>query len=211
MTTEAKREARTAAALSPAMLPPITTAFAREGSGVKLVIGILLLGSVLGQRRPSPLPAPCRPLAAVGSIGMNLSDEQRALLDAQPAAAMITVTPDGVAKAVRVGVGVIDGRVLSSGTEGRVRTSRLRRDPRCTLYVQDPGYGYLVLETIVTIDDGSDVAARTLRLMRHFQNRPEGPVSWFGTNLTEEEFVQTMVKERRILYDFEVLRAYGTT
>jgi hypothetical protein len=34
-------------------------------------------------------------------------------------------------------------------------------------------------------------------------------LSWFGADLGEEEFLATMVKERRLLYDFEVHHSYG--
>ena len=57
-----------------------------------------------------------------------------------------------------------------SGTADRVRTGRLRRDPRCTLYVHDPGYAWLALETTVTILDGSDTQELNLRLFRVMQD-----------------------------------------
>jgi hypothetical protein len=140
---------------------------------------------------------------------MTLSDHDLAYLAQHHSAAMVTVGSHGVAKAVRVGVGLMDGRLLSSGTEDRVRTRRLRRDPRCTVYVHDDGFGWRALETTVTIDDGPDVARQTLRFMRSLQGRPEGPLSWFGAELGEEQFLETMVQERRLLYDFEVHRSYG--
>ena len=68
-----------------------------------------------------------------------LSEHQRDFLEKTPSAAMITVSADGVAKPARIGLNVVDGRLWSSGTQGRVRTRRLRRDPRCTLYVHDAG------------------------------------------------------------------------
>lgn len=140
---------------------------------------------------------------------MPLSEHDLAFLEKHHSAAMVTVAADGVAKAVRVGVGLVDGRLWSSGTQDRVRTRRLRRDPRCTLYVHDSGFGWLALETTVAIDDGPDAPRRTLGLMRHMQGRPEGPLSWFGGELTEEEFLQTMVQEGRLIYDFDVHHTYG--
>jgi Pyridoxamine 5'-phosphate oxidase len=125
------------------------------------------------------------------------------------AAAMITVTPDGVAKAARVGVAMIDGKLWSSGTQPRVRTARLRADPRCTLYVHDPGFAWLALETTVTIREGPDAPRENLRLFRVMQGQPSGPLSWFGGELTEDEFLQAMAAEQRLIYEFEVHRSYG--
>jgi len=122
---------------------------------------------------------------------------------------MITTGEDGVPKAVRVGVALVDGNLWSSGTQGRVRTSRLRRDPRCTLFVFDQGYSWLTLETMVTLLDGPEAAAQNLRLFRVMQNRPSGPLSWFGRELDEASFLRAMADEGRVVYQFNVERAYG--
>jgi hypothetical protein len=122
---------------------------------------------------------------------------------------MITVGTDGLAKAARVGVALVDGKLWSSGTQGRVRTERLRHDPRSTLFVFDTGFAYLTLETTVTILDGPDSPAQNLKLIRQMQGRPTGPLTWFGGELTEEQFLQTMVDEQRLIYEFEIHRSYG--
>ena len=143
-----------------------------------------------------------------GSL-VPLSDEQRAFLERTRAAAMITVGADGVAKAVRVGVALVDGRLWSSGTADRVRTARLRQDPRCTLFVFDTVYSYLSLETTVTILDGPEAPEQNLRLFRVMQDRPEGPLSWFGGMLDEAAFLDAMAAEGRLVYEFDVRRASG--
>jgi hypothetical protein len=138
-----------------------------------------------------------------------LSTAQLEVLRNNPAAAMITVGSDGRPKVVRVGLTVVDGRLWSSGTRGRIRTRRLRADPRCTLYVQDTGYGYLALETTVTILDGPEAPADSLRLFRHMQGRPSGPLSWFGGELDENAFLEAMAREQRLIYQFDVEHSYG--
>src|SRR5206468_9116879 len=57
---------------------------------------------------------------------MNLTDNDRAFLDAHHAAAMITLRADGTPHAVRVGVALVDGMLWSSGTHDRLRTGHLR-------------------------------------------------------------------------------------
>jgi PPOX class probable F420-dependent enzyme len=140
---------------------------------------------------------------------MALSPADRDFLASTNSAAMITVGPGGVPKVAKVGVAVVDGKIWVSGTADRVRTRRLRDDPRCTLYVHDNGYGWLALETRVTILDGPDVPEQSVRFFRIMQGKPEGPLSWFGGELDEESFRATMVAEQRILYEFEVDKAYG--
>ena len=75
--------------------------------------------------------------------------------------------------------------------------------------VFDPGFAWLALETTVTIRDGDDAAANNLRLFRLMQDKPTGPLSWFGGELEEEDFLRTMTEEQRLIYEFEVHRTYG--
>jgi hypothetical protein len=124
-------------------------------------------------------------------------------------AAMITVASTGVAKPSRVSVGLVDGKLWSSGTKNRVRTARLRRDPRCTLFVFDAESTWRGLETTVTILDGQDAPELNLRLIRTIFDTPTGPISWFGRDYSDEEFLQAMIDQERLVYEFEVHRSYG--
>ena len=139
----------------------------------------------------------------------GLGDRERAFLDANRSAAMITVGGDGVPKVARVGVALIGGRLWSSGTADRVRTRRLRQNPVSTLFVFDTAFAFLALETTVTILDGPDAPELNLRLFRLMQDKPAGPLSWFGAELDEADFLRTMTEEHRLIYDFEVHRTYG--
>ena len=140
----------------------------------------------------------------------NLTDAQRAFLESQRAAAMITPAADGMPRAVRVGVATVDGKLWSSGTEGRKRTARLRQDPRCTLFVFDNTWKFLTLETRVRILDGADVSELSLRMFRLMQNRPTGDLTWFGKTFGSEDFMRVMAEEKRLIYEFDITRAYGT-
>jgi Pyridoxamine 5'-phosphate oxidase len=142
---------------------------------------------------------------------MPLSDDEIEFLRMNRSAAMITVGSDGFAKAVRIGVALVDGKLWSSGTRERARTRRLRRDPRCTLFVFDPRFLYLTLETTVELIDGPEAVDFNIRLFREMQGRPEGPLSWFGGEYDEDRFREIMVEEGRLIYQFEVQRSYGYT
>jgi PPOX class probable F420-dependent enzyme len=140
---------------------------------------------------------------------MTLSAEQLQYVRDNRAAAMITIGRDGRPKAVRIGTAVVDGKIWSSGTADRVRTHRLRKDPRCTLFVFGGRYEFLTLETTVTILEGPDAPQQSVRLVREMSGRPTGPLGWFGRELDEDEFLQAMVDEQRVVYEFKVERAYG--
>jgi uncharacterized pyridoxamine 5'-phosphate oxidase family protein len=140
---------------------------------------------------------------------MTLDEKQIAFLEKSRTAAMITVGDDGIARAVRVGIAMVDGKLWSSGTQGRARTRRLRQNPNCTLFVFDNTWSYLTLETTVRLLEGPDVPALSERLFRIMQNRPTGPLSWFGGEMSPEDFRRAMTEEKRLIYEFEVHRAYG--
>jgi hypothetical protein len=140
---------------------------------------------------------------------MTLTEPDLAFLENHHSAAMITVTREGVARTARIGVARVDGQIWSSGTRDRVRTRRLRRDPRCTLFVFDPGFAWLTLETMVTLLEGPDAPQQNLRLFRQMQSQPDGPIRWFDREMDEPEFLQARVDEGRLIYQFEVQRSYG--
>ncbi len=142
---------------------------------------------------------------------MALSPAEVSFLEQHRSAAMITVGEDGVPKAARVGVALVGDKLWSSGTQDRVRTRRLRLDPRCTLFFFDPGVAWMALESTVRILDGPDAPAQNLRLFRVMQGRSSGPLSWFGGELEEPAFLEAMVQERRLIYELDVHRTYGLT
>ena len=140
---------------------------------------------------------------------MDISSAQLEFLASTASAAMITVGDDGSSKAVRVGIALVDGKLWSSGTQDRVRTARLRLDPHCSLFVFDAAYRWLTLETSVSLLEGADVPELSVRMFRQMQKRPEGPLNWFGKELSPQDFIATMRAEQRLIYEFEINHAYG--
>jgi PPOX class probable F420-dependent enzyme len=145
---------------------------------------------------------------------MGLTERELDFLDRNRSAAMATLREDGSPHVVRVGVAVVDGKVWSSGTRHRVRTRHLRRDPRATLFVFDGQWRGLSLDATVTILEGPDAPENSLRLFQTMQRGMDpapspGAVLWEGTERSPEEFLRIMVEEQRLIYEFEVVRAYG--
>lgn len=140
---------------------------------------------------------------------MSISEADLEFVKQHVSAAMITVGSDGFAKAVRIGVAFVDGKLWSSGTKDRARTQRLREDPRCTLFVFDSEFGFVTLETTVTVLDGPDASRMNLRFFRQIQKKPSGPLSWFGGEYDEDAFVRMMEDEGRVIFELDVQRTYG--
>ncbi|WP_203457342.1 pyridoxamine 5'-phosphate oxidase family protein [Mycolicibacterium sp. CBMA 361] len=128
--------------------------------------------------------------------------------------AAMTVGVDGRPKAVKMEPAVLDDQLLSVGHRHKVRTRRLRRDPRATLYFDAPGPTWVALETTVDILDTPATPAQIVAFMRLRQQRPHGPLAWHGDNGTEvelddDEFMHTMTAEGAVLYQFTIDKTYG--
>jgi PPOX class probable F420-dependent enzyme len=132
---------------------------------------------------------------------MALSERDREFLATNRSAVMVTLKADGTPHVARVGVGLVDGKLWSSGTQGRLRTKHLRRDPRSTLFVfsDRDRQQWLGLETTVTILDGPDAPELNLRLYRTLAGEPDDV----------HEYLRAMVDEQRLIYEFEVGHSYG--
>jgi PPOX class probable F420-dependent enzyme len=122
-------------------------------------------------------------------------------LEQYHSAVMTTLKRDGTPHVARIGVGLVDGELWSSGTADRVRTGHLRRDPRSTLFVWDPGQTqhWMGLETEVDVLDGPDAPERNLALYRVLAGEPDDV----------EEYLWAMVSEKRLIYRFNISKAYG--
>lgn len=129
-----------------------------------------------------------------------MDDKVREFLEKHHGAIQATTRADGSPHQARIGVGLMDGKLWSSSTQDRVRTKHLRRDPRCSLLVLgSDAWHWLGLDCRVTILDGEDAPQLNLALYRALAGEPDDP----------EEYLEAMVKEKRVIYEFEILKTYG--
>jgi PPOX class probable F420-dependent enzyme len=142
---------------------------------------------------------------------MAFSESDLAFLATNHGAAMTTLRADGTPHSVRVGVALVDGKLWSSGVPERIRTRHLRRDPRATVMVFESGFGYLTIESTVTILEGPDAPAQSYRLFDVMQAGRQDPelLMWYGKPLRQPEFEQAMRDEHRLIYEFTPVRSYG--
>ena len=113
---------------------------------------------------------------------------------------MVTLREDGTPHVARVDVGLVEGKLQSSGTQDRLRTKHLRRDPRASLCVLgSDSYSWLGLDCRVEILDGDDAPRLNLALYRAIAGEPDDV----------DEYLEAMVKEKRLIYEFDIRKAYG--
>lgn len=130
-----------------------------------------------------------------------MDDEVREFLEKHHGTAMATTKKDGTPHVARVAVGLVEGKLWSSATQTRVRTKHLRHNPRAALLVFDETnlYRWLGLECAVTILEGPDAPELNLKLYRTIAGEPDDV----------DEYLEAMVKEQRIIYEFDIEKSYG--
>lgn len=129
-----------------------------------------------------------------------MDDRVRPFLEKHSAAVVATIKEDGAPHVARVAIAPMGDVLWSSGTQTRVRTRHLRRDPRATLLVLGSGpYEWMGIESHVRILDGDDAPELNLRLYRALAGEPKDI----------EEYLAAMVRERRLVYEFTIDRTYG--
>ncbi|MBM2810347.1 MAG: hypothetical protein HW416_1106 [Chloroflexi bacterium] len=127
-----------------------------------------------------------------------MDDTVRAFVEKYRSAAMITARANGKAHVARCNVNVVNGKLWSSGTEDRVRTRNLRRDPRATLFIWGDDRAWVGIEAGVTMLSGPEGWQGNLDLRQSMGRNPE-PVA----------FLKEMEEEGRLIYEFEITRVYG--
>lgn len=148
---------------------------------------------------------------------MALDEKATAYIKANRDAAMVALRRDGTPHVTRIVAGMLDGALVSSATRSRLRTKLLKRDPRSTLFFFEttPAAGrafggYLSLETTVTIHDGPEALRRSVEYFKAiFGTTADGKVTYGGQQYTEEEALAALERDERILFEFNVTRAYG--
>ena len=99
----------------------------------------------------------------------------------------------------------VDGSILISVTDDRVKTRNLRRDPRASLYVLgDNFWQYVVLEAVAELSPvAADPHDATVDLLVEYYTGGGGEhPDW-------EDYRAAMVKDRRLVLTLRPERAYG--
>lgn len=119
---------------------------------------------------------------------------------------LMTQKRDGRPQASNIVYGVIEGALHISVTESRAKTKNLRRDSRASLHVTSSDFWrFVVVEgtaelTETTKTPGDAVGQQLLALYNHLSDTPHP---------NEDEFLQAMVDDKRLVIKLRADRAYG--
>jgi PPOX class probable F420-dependent enzyme len=131
-----------------------------------------------------------------------VNDKITSFLERYHDAVMTTLKKDDTPHVARIGVGLVDGKLWSSGTRTRVRTKHVQRDPRSALMVLGgTRWEWLGLETKVKIiDDGDGTIEENLALYRLLAGKDPDDM---------DDYYRGMRDEQRLIYEFHIERGYG--
>jgi PPOX class probable F420-dependent enzyme len=138
----------------------------------------------------------------VDEVDVDRVARAREFVAANPRGVLTTYRRDGQAQLSPVTPGVdAQGRIVVSVTEDRAKTKNARRDPRVALCVfSDPFYGpWVQVEGPAELADGPD---RIDVLVDYYRALSGEHPDW-------DEYRAAMVRDRRVLLRFEIVRASG--
>ncbi len=118
---------------------------------------------------------------------------------------LATVRSNGLPQMSNIVYSAIDGAVWVSVTDGRAKTSNLRRDPRAVLHVSSDDFtGYAVMECDAELSDvAADPDDATIaELRRLYRNISGEHPDW-------DEFDRAMIDDRRLVLKLYPVHSYG--
>jgi hypothetical protein len=117
--------------------------------------------------------------------------------------AITTVRANGTAHVARVTCALVDGKLMSTGTPGRVRHKHIKANPRATYFIFDSKSRlWLGLEGSITVHEGPGAPELCLRVRQASGQAPKTPEE-------TEAFLKDMAAQQRVVYELEIQRAYG--
>jgi PPOX class probable F420-dependent enzyme len=129
-----------------------------------------------------------------------LDEKQRALLDKQAFAKLVTLMPDGHPQATVMWYRRDGHTIRMIAPASAVKTKNLDRDPRATIIVDDPDSGYNYVELRCSCEVVHDDAAAREELY-HIASR------YIGDQATE--FVAGLNDAPRVMFVFHPFRVQG--
>ena len=117
--------------------------------------------------------------------------------------AMVTVRPNGTSHVARVNAGLVDGKLMSTGTPDRVRHKHLQKNPRATYFMFDSKSRlWLGLEGTIKVHEGPGAPQLCLRGRQATGQAPKDQAEI-------DAFLKDMAAQGRVVYELEIERAYG--
>lgn len=134
-------------------------------------------------------------------MGQQLSEAARRLLEGRRFAVLATINRDGTPQQSVVWYVLNGDEILMNTRRGRLKDRNLRRDPRCSICVED-GYTYLTIRGHVTLIDDQETAQADIRRLA---------IRYHGEERGDRQSRESFSQEKRVTIRLrpEQVKEYG--
>lgn len=134
-------------------------------------------------------------------MGQQLSEAARRLLGGRRFAVLATINRDGTPQQSVVWYVLNGDEILMNTRRGRLKDRNLRRDPRCSICVED-GYTYLTIRGHVTLIDDQETAQADIRRLA---------IRYHGEERGDRQSRESFSQEKRVTIRLrpEQVKEYG--
>src|SRR5438309_1362747 len=122
----------------------------------------------------------------------GLDEEIRRFLVDRRIAVLATINPDGTPQQSAIWYELRGSEVMMNTKRGRLKERNLRRDPRCSLCVEDD-YRYVTIRGIVRLIDDQQVAQADIKSLSARYHNPEIAERQAREQFTKEERVTVLM------------------
>ncbi|MGI8825822.1 MAG: PPOX class F420-dependent oxidoreductase [Chloroflexota bacterium] len=126
-----------------------------------------------------------------------LTDQSRRFLEEQRFAVLSTLNPDGTPQQSTVWYEVQGDEIMMNTKRGRLKDRNLRRDPRCSVCVED-GYTYVAIRGTVRLIDDQETTQADVRRLAILNHGPEKAERQMAGQFNNEERVTIRLTMERI-------------
>lgn len=132
-------------------------------------------------------------------MSQQLSDTARRFLEDQRFAVLATINPDGTPQLSPVWYELQGDEIMMNTRRGRVKDRNLRRDPRCSICVED-GYTWIAISGTAHLIDEPGIAQDDIRHLSTINH---------GEEIAERQMVDQFSKQVRATIRLSIDRVTG--
>jgi PPOX class probable F420-dependent enzyme len=130
-------------------------------------------------------------------MAASLSEAARQFLSDKRFAVLATINRDGTPQQSVVWYDLRDGVILMNTRRGRLKDRNLRRNPRCSICIDD-GYRYLTIRGSVTLSDDQVVAQADIARLATRYHGPKRSEEQMRDQFSREERVTIWLHPERV-------------
>lgn len=133
------------------------------------------------------------------TVSQQLTDRARRYLEEHRFAVLATINPDGTPQLSPVWYELQGNEIMMNTRRGRVKDRNLRRDPRCSICVED-GYTWLAIDGTARLVDDPAIAQADIKHLSIINH---------GEEIAQQQVASQFSKEERVTIRLSIEHVMG--